>query len=114
MSPRAMNRCKKVFGADANVWRPERWLEDEEHAKYLDSMLCTFGYGSRTCIGKNVALVEVNKYVAQFVRQFDAEYLNASHPYKLRTVWFCNQEDVPIKLRLRDQNLSAPSSQQEA
>ncbi|KIX08919.1 uncharacterized protein Z518_03576 [Rhinocladiella mackenziei CBS 650.93] len=46
MSPWIMNRSREVFGPDAHEWRPKRWLEDPEKAKYMDGLLATFGYGS--------------------------------------------------------------------
>ncbi|KAL6351895.1 hypothetical protein LRP88_14707 [Fusarium phalaenopsidis] len=102
MSPRTMNRSKEVFGHDVDIWRPERWLEDAEKAKYMDGMLATFGYGSRTCIGKNIATVEMNKYVAQFVGQFDADLVNKERPWKLYTIWMCIQQEMWINLKQRD------------
>jgi cytochrome P450 len=41
ISARSMNRDKKIFGEDANEFRPERWLEDESRARYMDSLLAT-------------------------------------------------------------------------
>lgn len=32
-SPYVVNRHKKTFGADAEFWRPERWLEGDEKYK---------------------------------------------------------------------------------
>ncbi len=37
--------------------------------------------GSRSCIGRNLALIEVHKYVAQFFRHFDAEIVNKDQPW---------------------------------
>ncbi|KAM5347484.1 hypothetical protein ACJ41O_010489 [Fusarium nematophilum] len=102
MSPRAMNRSEEVFGDDANVWRPERWLENPEKAEYMDGMLATFGYGSRTCVGKNIATVEMIKYVAQFVRQFGADLVNKEQPWELYTIWMCIQQEMWVKLKQRD------------
>ena len=57
--------------------------------------------GSRTCIGKNIALVEMNKWIAQFFRHFDAEIMNKETPFKLRTFWFAIQEEFYIRVKTR-------------
>jgi cytochrome P450 len=57
--------------------------------------------GPRTCIGKNIALVEMNKWIAQFFRHFDAEIVNKEVPYKIRTFWFATQEEFYVRLFLR-------------
>jgi cytochrome P450 len=41
ISARSMNRSKEIFGQDANEFRPERWLEDENKAKSMDGFLAT-------------------------------------------------------------------------
>ncbi|TDZ23894.1 Cytochrome P450 monooxygenase lolP1 [Colletotrichum orbiculare MAFF 240422] len=52
-----------VFGQDADVFRPERWIEADEATK--DKMLrtteLTFGHGRWGCAGKNIAFLELNK-----------------------------------------------------
>ena len=44
-----------IFGPDAEVFNPDRWLT--EAAANMDRHMLHFGGGSRTCIGKNVRLV---------------------------------------------------------
>lgn len=52
-----------VFGKDADLFRPERWLEADEATR--DNMVrtteLTFGHGRWGCSGKNVAFMELNK-----------------------------------------------------
>jgi len=52
--------------------------------------------GSRTCIGKNIALVEMNKWIAEFFRHFDAEIVNKETPLKITSFWFAIQEEFYI------------------
>jgi cytochrome P450 len=60
-----------------------------------------FGFGSRTCVGRNLALVELHKFVGQFVRQFDAEFVNKEMPFKPRSQWFFVPEDMMVELKER-------------
>ncbi|TGO63717.1 hypothetical protein BCON_0011g00600 [Botryotinia convoluta] len=64
-----------VWGLDADQWRPERWLEIEEQGRggEVEKYFFSFGMGSRTCIGKNISLLEINKLIPQLVRKFDFE-----------------------------------------
>lgn len=56
-------RNRKVWGEDADVFRPERWLgDDKEKVKEMEGVLgLVFGEGRWQCLGKNVALMELNK-----------------------------------------------------
>jgi cytochrome P450 len=56
INPAVVHYDKIVFGDDADVFRPERWLVAEEQWKAMDRSLLIFGAGTRTCIGKNVGL----------------------------------------------------------
>ena len=54
---------KAVFGQDVDIFRPERWLEadgDQLRRMEKDHALI-FGSGRITCLGKSVALLELNK-----------------------------------------------------
>jgi cytochrome P450 len=57
--------------------------------------------GSRSCVGRNLAVVEVYKYVATFVRRFDASIVNTERPWVTKSQWFSFQRDFWIDLRLR-------------
>jgi cytochrome P450 len=35
-----LHRDKAVFGQDADIYRPERWTDDEERAKFMDKYMC--------------------------------------------------------------------------
>lgn len=77
-----------VFGEDAEVYRPERWLADEEamkteagrdaeerRIKEMNGTMFQFGMGSRTCIGKNISLLEIYKLVPSMLRRFEVRHL---------------------------------------
>ena len=63
--------CRQpVFGADVDVFRPERWLEAEPDAKReMERTLdLVFGYGRWGCLGKNVAQIEMDKVYFEVCR----------------------------------------------
>lgn len=64
-NPYVVHRDTTVFGEDADTFRPERWLGNEQRAKVMDKFLMTFGYGTRTCLGKNIAQLETQKLCLQ-------------------------------------------------
>ncbi|KAF2993664.1 hypothetical protein E8E13_000479 [Curvularia kusanoi] len=58
---------------------PERWLESSPmQLKEMERALFYFGGGSRTCIGKNIALSSMHKVVANLLREFDMKLHNPS------------------------------------
>ncbi|KGO45881.1 Cytochrome P450, E-class, group I [Penicillium expansum] len=101
-SPLASNRDTAVFGKDADIWNPERWLESNERTAIMEKHNATFGYGARSCLGKNIALVEINLYVVQLLRHFELEIANPSQPWKIHTCWSSSQRDMFMKVTKRD------------
>lgn len=53
----------EIFGEDAEVFRPERFLEcDEKQKAYmLKTVDLSFGHGRWLCLGKPLAIIELNK-----------------------------------------------------
>ena len=55
---------KDKFGPDAEVFRPERWLEQTDPEKLKDmaaTVELVFGHGKFQCLGKTIAFMELNK-----------------------------------------------------
>ena len=48
---------KDVFGPDADIFNPDRWLESngERDVSLMHRTMIHFGAGTRTCIGQNVS-----------------------------------------------------------
>lgn len=57
--------------------------------------------GSRSCVGKNLALVELHKFISQFFRRFDASLANPTRPWVTKTQWFAFQRNFWIDIKRR-------------
>lgn len=59
----SLMRNKEVFGDDADVFRPERFLvcDKDNKALLLKHIDLVFGHGRWACAGKSLALIELNK-----------------------------------------------------
>lgn len=60
-SPWIVNRDRSLYGNDAELFRPERWLGTSEERKLLTKYSHTFGHGSRICLGKDLAMLILYK-----------------------------------------------------
>ncbi|RGP79771.1 cytochrome p450 [Fusarium longipes] len=71
-----MMRDPKVFGDDADVFRPERWFHtDEEKLRVMErSVECVFSAGRFTCLGKDLAILQVNKVIVEDSSIFQMEF----------------------------------------
>ncbi|KAI0546034.1 cytochrome P450 [Xylaria curta] len=69
----SMMRSKALFGEDADIFRPERFLEVDATtcAEMKRNVELVFGYGRWMCAGKAIAFMELNKTIFELIRQFD-------------------------------------------
>lgn len=54
-------------------FKPERWLVEGEELRRLEKYFVPFGRGGRSCVGKELAMMNLYLTVAAFFHQFDAE-----------------------------------------
>jgi cytochrome P450 len=77
-----IHRRPEIFGEYVHEYRPERWLADEKkdeesekaRIKEMNGFMFQFGAGSRTCIGKNISLLEIYKLVPSVLRSFEVSH----------------------------------------
>lgn len=68
-----------IFGANVNDFIPERWLRGDEESEMeyqtrrqnMVRSTLTFGAGPRTCIGKNISLLEIYKLIPSMLLTYD-------------------------------------------
>lgn len=115
------HRDPQVFGPDPNIFRPERWdpeTNDQEKLKQMEayySMVTPpylerpfiltpppsvpFGAGTRTCIGKNISLLEISKVIPQLMRRYDFELARPGQTIDSLNYWFVKQRNLLAKIR---------------
>ncbi|KAF2267825.1 pisatin demethylase [Lojkania enalia] len=97
-----LHRRPEVFGADVDDFRPERWIEaSPAQQKEMRGTMFQFGAGARTCIGKNVSLLEVYKLVPSFLRRFEIELDRPDREWKTHNAWFVRQSEFYTRFRPR-------------
>ncbi|KAK4947453.1 hypothetical protein LTR10_013821 [Elasticomyces elasticus] len=72
MSIRDNHLSESVF-PDALSFKPERWLVTGDELKHMEKCFVPFGRGGRSCIGKELALMNLYLTLASFFHEFDAE-----------------------------------------
>ncbi|KAM7184291.1 cytochrome p450 [Rhypophila sp. PSN 637] len=78
----SMGRRIDIYGQDAMVFRPERFLDatPEKRAVMEKTTDLMFGYGRYLCPGKAMAWLEMNKLFIELLRDFDFQVLDPEMP----------------------------------
>jgi cytochrome P450 len=116
-----LHRDEEIFGAHPKAYRPERWLEGD--AKGMERYMFQFGGGSHLCefvelggglwtlranligatgIGKNLALLEMNKTLPLLFRDYELELLKPQEELKYRSTFFVVQHGLDVKISKRN------------
>ena len=97
-----VHRDAKTFGEFPEEFRPSRWIHaSKEQKRIMDNSLFAFGAGSRTCIGKNISLLEMYKFIPSLLMAFELSLADPSGEWTLHNAWFVKQTDFDVELRLR-------------
>lgn len=109
VNPYIIGRHKKVWGPDADEFRPERWLqyEDESDSAYhariqlFNATDLTFGDGARVCIGRYIANMEMYKIVATLITRFEIKLVDIERDWEVVGSWFPQQSGLVCRLKKR-------------
>ncbi|CAI2163281.1 713_t:CDS:2 [Funneliformis geosporum] len=95
-----VHRSKDIWGVDADLFEPERWVNGNpvELKKYIFS----FGSGSRYCIGYNFAMMEMRLILASLLLNFEFEKVekqNLQIVHFITPALITKKFDVGVKVR---------------
>ncbi|KAF7816584.1 cytochrome P450 714A1-like [Senna tora] len=65
-----LHRDPEIWGADANEFKPERFSEGVSKACKFPQAYVPFGLGTRLCLGKNFAMVQLKVVLALIISNF--------------------------------------------
>ncbi|RSM12473.1 hypothetical protein CDV31_006314 [Fusarium ambrosium] len=110
INPYVAGRNKGIWGDDADTYRPERWLQSEgetdaaykERLRLYNAADLTFGGGSRVCIGRNLAQLELYKIVATLINKYEISLVDPEAPWVVTGSWFPRQKGLKCYLKKRE------------
>ena len=70
-SPVALHRNEEICGPDPDAFKPQRWLDEESRAKEMEVYSLAWGGGARSCPGRHLAELIVDKTVTALLAEFD-------------------------------------------
>ncbi|KAL2439201.1 Cytochrome P450 monooxygenase [Exophiala dermatitidis] len=102
INPWVFHRSPNVFGPDAEQWNPSRWLTaHEKQTKHMEHSLLAFGAGKRSCLGKNIAMLELHKLVPALLLKFNLELADPQKEWDVSNAWVLNQTGLNVRLTVR-------------
>ena len=101
-----MMRDEEIFGRDSEVFRPERWMatsevEERRVEKMNETVDMVFGYGRFGCLGRNVAMMELNKAIVETLLKFNLQPVSIAEPFKEMAVGFYIHKDMNFVITKR-------------
>ena len=63
-----IHRDPEIWGNDVEAFRPERWFEQDQAG--IRKTFNPFSYGPRACVGKNLAKMELQIFMATIFRRY--------------------------------------------
>ncbi|KIX05641.1 uncharacterized protein Z518_03613 [Rhinocladiella mackenziei CBS 650.93] len=108
-NPMSMQRRREIYGEDAEMFRPDRWIEaaalDDGGGKVAlmeKTLALVFGFGKYGCLGKTIALMELDKVFVALFQNFEFALVDVVNP--IRT--FCHgahlQSDMWVRAKQRE------------
>ncbi|OQV07558.1 hypothetical protein CLAIMM_11974 [Cladophialophora immunda] len=100
-----MHQNKEVYGEDADEYRPERWFDqDTERLKLMDRTFTTFGHGTRGCIGRPIAMLEITKLIPEIFRRYQVDWASDKEEWDTQAYWFWMNDGLVLKFEPRNKN----------
>ncbi|KAL1217914.1 Alkane hydroxylase MAH1 [Cardamine amara subsp. amara] len=99
ISTYALGRMKSVWGDDAEVFRPERWISDSGRLKHEPSYkFLAFNAGPRTCLGKKLTFLQMKTVAVELIRNYDFKIVEGHKTEPVPSVLFRMQHGLKVSV----------------
>jgi cytochrome P450 len=72
VSSHDIRNSTRMFGSDASVYNPERWIRvDEQKHRDMERSAMGFSWGRRVCMGQHLPRIEMKKLIASLINAFE-------------------------------------------
>ena len=83
VNPWVIHRRQDIFGEDADMFSPKRWLGS--NSREMERNLIAFGAGYGQCPGKHLAQMELSKAAAMLFRDFNIKQVEEGKSWKFES-----------------------------
>ncbi|KAM7187555.1 Cytochrome P450 [Naviculisporaceae sp. PSN 640] len=105
-SPYVVHRDEETFGEKVDEFRPDRWLVgshgyeiSEEKRIAMEHATLSWSHGSRTCLGRNLATIEMKKLIPSILLNFEFKLCEPTLDIKFGR-GILESEENPIMVRV--------------
>ncbi|OIW09473.1 hypothetical protein TanjilG_06345 [Lupinus angustifolius] len=96
----AMGRMENLWGKDCTNFKPERWLENGVYGKESPFLFPVFHAGPRTCLGKDMAYIQMKSIVVCVRERFEIDAVDRDTcPEHLLSLTLRMKGGLPVRIR---------------
>ncbi|CAL5873526.1 uncharacterized protein PFLUO_LOCUS7806 [Penicillium psychrofluorescens] len=100
VSTRTIHRDPAVFGENPEEFIPERWIHSDSTS--MQRGYLAFTQGGRSCIGRNIALFEMQLIIATLFWRYNINVLHSDWDLGIREGLSAHTLALPVKVSLRN------------
>ncbi|CEQ39640.1 SPOSA6832_01188, partial [Sporobolomyces salmonicolor] len=95
----------QFWGADVSAFVPERWTESEQKTRQLEKALNIFSFGPRSCVGRNVAMMELFTFISTLILRYDFQLLDPNQKLEVVEGFLRKPTGCMMAFRLRESSV---------
>ncbi|KAI4688330.1 hypothetical protein J4E81_007926, partial [Alternaria sp. BMP 2799] len=99
INPWVVHYSKEIWGADAHVFNPDRWLAEDSTTK--EKYWIPFGAGYSGCPGQNIAKIELAKITATLVRDYKIKQVDPTQDWQWKAYFTVVPHSWPVYIEKR-------------